>query len=82
MIGQWRQQYNPIRSHAALGYRPPAPGAYIPGWKPVSQLLCLAVALELEADSLKCPGSAEPEVKEQFIDLVSRQIIGLAFCCP
>ena len=24
MIEQWRQQYNRIRTHAALGYRPPA----------------------------------------------------------
>ena len=28
MIGQWRQQYNTVRPHATLGYRPPAPGAY------------------------------------------------------
>ena len=30
VIEQWRQQYNRIRPHAALGYRPPAPGAYTP----------------------------------------------------
>ena len=36
-IEQWRQQYNRIRLHAALGYRPPASGAYTPGWKPVPQ---------------------------------------------
>ena len=29
MIEQWRQQYNRVRPHAALGYRPPsAPGLY------------------------------------------------------
>lgn len=28
VIEQWRQQYNTVRPHAALGYRPPAPGAY------------------------------------------------------
>ena len=35
--GQWRQQYNTRRPHSALGYRPPAPGAYSPVLKPVSQ---------------------------------------------
>ncbi len=24
VIGQWRQQYNTVRPHAALGHRPPA----------------------------------------------------------
>ena len=28
VIEQWRQQYNRVRPHAALGYRPRAPGAY------------------------------------------------------
>ena len=37
VIEQWRQQYNRIRPHAALGYRPPVPGAYTPGWNPVPQ---------------------------------------------
>ena len=36
VIGQWRQQYNTVRPHAALGYRTPAPGAYTPR-NPVSQ---------------------------------------------
>ena len=35
MIEQWRQQYNRVRPHAALGYRPPALGAYTPPWNPV-----------------------------------------------
>ena len=30
VIEQWRQKYNRVRPHAALGYRPPAPGAYGP----------------------------------------------------
>ena len=40
MIGQWKEQYNRVRPHAALGYRSPAPGAYSPAFfpKPVSQL--------------------------------------------
>ena len=37
VIGQWRQQYNTVRPHAALGYRPPAPGAYTPVRNPISQ---------------------------------------------
>jgi putative transposase len=36
VVGQWRQQYNTVRPHAALGYRPPAPGGYTPAWSPVS----------------------------------------------
>ena len=37
VIEQWRRQYNTVRPHTSLGYRPPAPGAYSPVWKPVSQ---------------------------------------------
>jgi len=37
VIELWRQQYNTQRPHSALGYRPPAPGAYTPVWKTVSQ---------------------------------------------
>ena len=38
VIEQWRVQYNTVRPHSALGYRPPAPGAYSPFLllKPVS----------------------------------------------
>ncbi len=27
VIEHWRQQYNTVRPHASLAYRPPAPGA-------------------------------------------------------
>ena len=39
VIEQWRVQYNTVRPHSALGYRPPAPGAYssLLPLKPVSQ---------------------------------------------
>ena len=37
VIEQWRQQYNTVRPHTSLGYRPPAPGAYIPVPNSVSQ---------------------------------------------
>jgi putative transposase len=30
MIERWRQHYNTIRPHSALGYRPPAPEAILP----------------------------------------------------
>ncbi len=37
VIEGWRKEYNTVRPHSALGYRPPAPGAYNPVLKPVSQ---------------------------------------------
>jgi len=30
IIEQWRQHYNTKRPHLALGYKPPAPEAFIP----------------------------------------------------
>ena len=30
LIEQWRREYNQMRPHSALGYRPPAPEAIIP----------------------------------------------------
>ncbi len=30
LIGRWRQHYNTIRPHSALGYKPPAPEAILP----------------------------------------------------
>ena len=30
LIEQWRKEYNQIRHHSSLGYRPPAPEARIP----------------------------------------------------
>ncbi len=30
LIEQWRRQYNTVRPHRALGYRPPAPEATMP----------------------------------------------------
>jgi transposase InsO family protein len=31
LIGQWRKEYNQVRPHSALGYRPPAPEAILAG---------------------------------------------------
>lgn len=30
LIEQWRQHYNTVRPHSALGYRPPAPQTVMP----------------------------------------------------
>ena len=30
LIEQWRREYNQVRPHSSLGYRPPAPEAVIP----------------------------------------------------
>ena len=30
LIEQWRKEYNRVRPHSSLGYRPPAPEAIIP----------------------------------------------------
>ena len=32
LIEQWRQMYNHIRPHSALGYKPPAPRAIVPSY--------------------------------------------------
>ena len=31
LLENWRQHYNHVRPHSALGYRPPAPMAWAPG---------------------------------------------------
>ena len=30
LVERWRREYNHIRPHSSLGYRPPAPGVIIP----------------------------------------------------
>ena len=30
LIERWRREYNTVRPHSALGYRPPAPAAFMP----------------------------------------------------
>ena len=30
LIARWRQEYNQVRPHSALGYQPPAPEAILP----------------------------------------------------
>ena len=32
LIESWRRHYNAVRPHASLGYRPPAPEVFIPGF--------------------------------------------------
>jgi transposase InsO family protein len=36
LIEQWRREYNHIRPHSALRYRPPAPEAIMPALMPVA----------------------------------------------
>ena len=36
LIEQWRQEYNHVRPHSALRYRPPAPEAILPTLIPVT----------------------------------------------
>ena len=31
LVEQWRQHFNTVRPHSALGYRPPAPEVVMPG---------------------------------------------------
>ena len=39
LIENWRKEYNQIRPHSALGYRPPAPEARMPGYGSTSLTL-------------------------------------------
>jgi putative transposase len=46
LIERWRQEYNTIRPHSSLGYRPPAPEATQP-WSATSATLQLQTMAEL-----------------------------------
>ena len=39
LIESWRRDYNQVRPHSALGYRPPAPEAILPGYSSTSLTL-------------------------------------------
>ena len=39
LIENWRKDYNQVRPHSALGYRPPAPEATMPGYGSTSLTL-------------------------------------------
>jgi putative transposase len=45
LIERWRQEYNTIRPHSSLGYRPPAPEATQP-WSATSATLQLQATAE------------------------------------
>ncbi len=47
LIENWRKDYNQVRPHSALGYRPPAPRAILPFYASTS--LTLSVVQELGA---------------------------------
>lgn len=38
LIENWRREYNEIRPHSSLGYRPPAPRVIIPNRRPITTL--------------------------------------------
>ena len=38
LLGRWKEEYNQIRPHSALGYRPPAPQAWLFAAQPVGAL--------------------------------------------
>jgi transposase InsO family protein len=45
VIEMWRQEYNEIRPHSSLGYRPPAPQAVLPrepAFAPLSPRMTMA----------------------------------------
>ncbi len=39
LIEMWRKEYNEVRPHSSLGYRPPAPEAILPEWMNGVQLV-------------------------------------------
>jgi hypothetical protein len=41
VIEKWRQEYNTVRPHSSLGYRPPAPEAVLPLYFDPFWLSCL-----------------------------------------
>ncbi len=45
LIEHWRKEYNQIRPHSGLGYKPPAPEATIPPTLATSMLPTLSLAL-------------------------------------
>lgn len=45
ITGWWREHYNKVRPHSALGYRPPAPEAILPSWPIGTATLCLPASL-------------------------------------
>ena len=47
LVGRWRREYNHIRPHSALGYRPPAPEAVLPVDGEVDPLLFGSAPLHL-----------------------------------
>jgi putative transposase len=47
LVGRWRQEYNHIRPHSSLGYRPPAPEAVLPVGGDVDPLMFGSAPLHL-----------------------------------
>ena len=49
MIERWRQEYNIVRPHSSLGYRPPAPETIQP--PPMPQIIPLLTSPQMEAEN-------------------------------
>ena len=47
LVERWRREYNHIRPHSALGYRPPAPEAILPADESLDPLLFGSASLHL-----------------------------------
>jgi len=54
LIERWRREYNHVRPHSSLGYRPPAPEAILPN-KPTKQIVSL-----ITEKSFPCNSSGKP----------------------
>ena len=70
LIERWRQEYNTVRPHSALGYRPPAPEAILP-LSACSATLHKQTAAELAAQPSVLP------VREHELELLLRALARL-----
>ena len=65
LIEMWRTQYNTVRPHSALGYRPPAPDAFV-----IQPALIQPVGLTLKVvqkmGQVKQPADEKPTSPAQF----------------
>ncbi len=50
LIERWRREYNHVRPHSSLGYRPPAPEAILPN-KPTKQIVSLIIEKSFPCNS-------------------------------
>ena len=46
---RWRKHYNTARPHSSLGYRPPAPEAWLASTAPLAAMSCIDLNSEIGA---------------------------------